>query len=384
MTSSAPASPPPAADAARAPQPLRIHMILPAMPAGGMEAVVLMLCERLRRLGHELEVTCTEYVGAFGEELAARGVPVTLVRLPARHHTWHPGPLAAHLRARRPDVVHSHSGVWLRSARAAALAGLPPIVHTEHGILNGVLKPEPLRDRITKRLAARHTHRVVAVADALREHLVTITGIDARQVRLIPNGIDEEQFAPAPRDAAVRASLGVPAHVPLLGTVARLAPEKNHLLLIDAFARLRGTHPDAHLVVVGDGPMRDALETRVAELGIADAVRLPGVRRDTAALYRELDAFVLSSDSEGASISLLEAMATAVPCVATAVGGSPALLDHGACGHVVPPRDVDALALALGAALADRAAAADLGRRARARVAADFGAGAMVSAYEAE
>jgi glycosyltransferase involved in cell wall biosynthesis len=252
------------------------------------------------------------------------------------------------------------------------------VVHTEHGLRDH----EPWYDPALKRWAARRSDVVVAVSTSLAAYLTGRVRVPATRVATLLNGVDTARFAPAPRDAAVRARLGVPAGVPLVGTVARLAPVKNQAMLLDAFAALLARVPDAHLVLAGDGELRGALEAQAARLRITARVHLPGALADTAPIYRELDAFVLCSFGEGTSISLLEAMATGVPSVATAVGGNPATVAHGEAGLLVPSGDTAALTEALARVLGEPAVGAALGAAARRHVLALYGEAAMADGYE--
>jgi len=270
-----------------------------------------------------------------------------------------------------------HSGCWGQAARAARAARVGGIVHTAHG-LDG---KDPWHTPYFKRWAAWHTDAIVAVSHEHREYLIDVAGVPPAKVRVIPNGIDVDRFAPGPRTGALRAQLGV-GERPLVGIVARFAPVKNHALLLDAFARVVAAgDPPADLVLIGEGDLRPALEAQADLLGIAGRVHFAGLAADPAPWYRDLDAFVLSSDSEATSISILEAMATGLPVVATAVGGTPDLLGDGA-GVLVPARDPAALGDALRVVLADAGRRRTLGEAARARAVARYAGAAMADAYE--
>jgi glycosyltransferase involved in cell wall biosynthesis len=201
-------------------------------------------------------------------------------------------------------------------------------------------------------------------------------------VHVLINGIDTELYHPATAPGSLRARLGLAAGEPLVGIVARLVPLKSHALLLDAFERVARDVPDAHLAIIGDGPLRDDLAARIAAMTAGPRVHLLGALHDLDRAYPDLDVFVLPSTMEGTSISILEAMASGACVVATAVGGTPDLLDRGAAGVLVPSGDVEALAAALRAALTDRARRASLAAIARQRVVDHFSLAAMLDRYE--
>jgi glycosyltransferase involved in cell wall biosynthesis len=360
--------------------PLRIELVVPSLPAAGMEVMVAALARSLVERGHAIGVTCTDDLGPLAEIIKASGIRVSFVAAPGFISGFYrPNPLAEHLRRLAPDVVHSHSGVWSRAAAAAVAAGARVVVNTEHGLP----EPDPWYGRALMRWSMRQTTHLVAVSDALWRYLTTTVGLHPAQLSIIVNGIDTGRYAPGPRSPEVRARLGAAPGRRLVGIVARFSPVKNHAFLLDAFARLAPRVPDVDLALVGQGPLQGALEAQAAALGIADRVRFAGLAADTAPVYRELDVFVLTSVSEGTSMSVLEAMATGMPIVATAVGGTPHLLEDGACGRLVPSGDVGALADALEAALAGGADTRAMAERARARTVAEFSHERMVDRYEA-
>lgn len=359
---------------------MRSEMVLPALPAAGMEIMVANLTRALVRRGHDVGVTCLEAGGAIADELRAEGIRVTIVPAPGIRTMLHPAGLAAWLQDVRPDVVHVHTGAWLKGARAGRRVGGARVLHTIHGWLDDTRWYTPLLDW----WAARSTDRVIAVSDALRDYLTNHVGLAAAQTGVIPNGIDADHFRPGPRRAKWRESLGIPSGAPVIGNVARLTPVKDHALLLAAFAVVRRQVNDATLVVVGDGPLRQRLEAQAAQLGLTQAIRFLGETREVSTLYREFDVFALSSRSEGTSISVLEAMASGVCVVATAVGGTPALLGAGYCGRLVPHGDPEALGAALVDLLHDQHTRARLAAVARDAVVAKYSLEAITTAYERE
>lgn len=363
----------------RAAIPRRVEMVVPSLVTAGMEMVVATLMRALARRGHDVGVTCTQEIGAIGEQLQSEGFSVALVPAPGVITNVWPRALTRWFATRRPDIVHVHSGVWLKAARAARMAGKIPVVHTVHGLLD----VEPWHEGPIKRAAAHQSAAIVTVSEALRADLVTRVGIDTPAPEVILNGIDTHRFAPGAHSMALRRAMQVDTSTPVIGHVGRLAPVKNHRLLLEAFARVGARHGTARLALIGDGELRGELESLATSLGIRDRVHFAGEQRAVAPLVADLDIFVLCSISEGTSISLLEALASGIPCVATAVGGNLAVLDQGNAGVLVPSDDVAALAQALDDLLASPEARRDLANRGRAHALAAYSEEAMTRAYEA-
>lgn len=357
----------------------RIEMVLPSMPAAGMEMVVARMTRGLTRRGHDVGVTCIEADGSLGRELRDEGFSVVVVPTLGSRTILFPTALAAWLRTRRPDVVHTHSGAWLKSARAARLAGVPRVVHTVHGLLDR----EPWHGPPMKKWAARYTAAVACVSQPLNEYLIQKAWIPPEKLHVIPNGIDTDRFTPVGEAGPVRRRFGLGADRVVIGHVARFAPVKNQRLLIRGFAKLRERHPAAFLALVGDGELRNKLEQLASELGIPDHVGFYGPADDLPPIYRDFDAFVLSSFSEGTSMSILEAMATSLCVVATDVGGNTDLLDRGRAGILVPSDDEDALAAALTQLMETPERRNLMGAAARRRAATVYGEATVLARYEA-
>jgi glycosyltransferase involved in cell wall biosynthesis len=359
--------------------PLRIEFILPSLALGGMEMLVVSMVRPLIARGHRIGVTCIEEAGALAEAVQNAGATLSVVPTPGIRTLVHAPMLRDHFARMRPDVVHAHNGVWEKASRAARQAHVPSVGHTLHGFSVA----EPWFGTHLRRWGVRHSDWVVAVSTPVREYLAEQVGVPADRLHTIINGVDATRFHPGPRDGALRARLGIPHDALLVGCVARLDPVKDHATLVEAFARaLSDLPPDAHLALVGDGPLRNDLRARIAGRGLEGRVHLAGVCTDAPMVYREFDALALASIAEGTPMTILEGMASGLAIVATAVGGIPQLLDEGA-GLLVPRGDHDALAAALCSVLTDAALRTQLGARARARAEAQFSADVMLDQYEA-
>jgi glycosyltransferase involved in cell wall biosynthesis len=360
-------------------RPLKIEMVLPTLEVGGMEVMAARLSRALAERGHDVGLTCVECGGVLADELLAEGYRVAVVPAPGLRSNARAPHLESWLQTIRPDVVHVHSGVWLKAARAARHAGASRVVHTLHG----VFEREPWYAGTVRRWAARHTDGIVAVSESLRDYLIRDVKVDRAKVRVIVNGVNTARFRPGPRTGALRRPLRIDDGRLVIGNVARLDPIKNHALLLEAFALVRAQVPEATLVLVGEGPLREELESHARALELYQHVHFPGTLDDVAAAYRDFDLFVLPSRIEGTSMSILEAMASGVAVITTAVGGSPELLAQGRCGMLVPPDDPAALATAMIAALRDGARRRRLAAMAREHVTARYGEDMMLREYEA-
>jgi glycosyltransferase involved in cell wall biosynthesis len=237
-----------------------------------------------------------------------------------------------------------------------------------------------VEERLINPLADRVTVNSQAVAEAaLHER-----NLEEAKVTLIPNGVDVRTLDPArfPRDE-IRRDWGLTPEERAVGAVGHLSPVKGHADLLDAAARLSARHPRTRVFLIGDGPLRPALEARARRLGIGDRVTITGVREDVARCVAMLDVVALPSHSEGMSNALLEAMALARPVVATRVGGNPELVEDGVSGRLVPPAASEPLAQAVGELLSDPETAQRLGGEARRQVADRFPLERMVERHQA-
>ncbi len=300
-----------------------------------------------RRLGdrYRFVFLCLDGVGVLGEELASEGFVVTeLGRRPGLDLKV-AGRLRAAVRRHGIALLHAHQYTpFCYAALSRRLSAIPPILFTEHG------RHYP-DERKTKRVWANRwllkpTDRVSAVGRFVKQALIDNEGIAENRVEVVYNGIDPDAFPPA--DDASRADarrlIGVEDDIPLVMQVARFHPVKDHNTAVRAFARVVEDIPDARLCLVGDGAERPATEALAAELGIHDHVLFLGARNDVDKLLPGADVFLLSSLSEGVSVTLLESMATGLPIVATDVGGNGEVVTHDETGLLSPRGNDKALA----------------------------------------
>lgn len=288
--------------------------------------------------------------------------------------------LAALVKAEKPDIVHTHGSL---SGRLAARMRKIPVVYTKHGQVRtpdrrGIASSQagPFT-RLVNRVATRVlADRVIAVSDRVRKELED-SGIQPSMITVIPNGIDLSPY----RQKAKRTSKAKAADADaqgkrsfLIGTVARLSPEKGIDTLLDAAKIVVTSYPSARFVIAGTGPLERELAQKVRDLRLENCVRMAGFVDNVPGLFSGLDLYVLPSDTEGIPLALLEAMAAGLPVVATRVGGVPEVVVDGVTGFLVPPRQPKALAQAIVRLLVDPDLAKSMGASGRERAESMFDA----------
>jgi glycosyltransferase involved in cell wall biosynthesis len=316
---------------------------------GGAERFALGLVSHLPRDRFEPWVCSTRFATPeASESLADAGVSHISLRRTGKFDVYRLGGLAMLLKLGRFDVVHAHmfgSNVW--GTVLGKLCNVPVIIAHEH---NWSYTGELMRRTIDRHVIARYATRFVAVSESNRTRMIKLEGIPAEKVLVLPTAyIPHRETNPTD----IRAELGLAPDARIIGVAATLRVEKALEVMISAVAQVVQRFPDAHLVIAGDGPQREALEAQVATMGLAGHVHFLGERRDVTPILQTVDVGALSSDWEGMPLFVLECMATFTPVVATNVGGLPEVVEHDRTGLLVPPRDPAALAQAIGALLAD-------------------------------
>jgi glycosyltransferase involved in cell wall biosynthesis len=324
---------------------VRVALLATVVEFGGIERVLLTL---LRHMGAELKLSPIFFTRAgqernyFLESLDASGIAYDAIYVDtSRYKYLNPfrniGETLARIKAGRFDLIHSHGyRADLIGFVVAKRVGLP-VISTCHGFIS-----TDSHLRLYNKLdiyLLRYFNRVIAVSERMKRDLVA-RGVDAARIQMITNAISEEPRTDTERiRGQARSRLGIAQDEFVVGFVGRLAEEKGLAYLLEAVRRWA---PDAHrwrLVLVGEGPQRDALEQAVRSFGLAGKVIFAGFQSNTAEWYPAMDAFVLPSLTEGTPMVLLEAMANGIPVIATSVGGVPAIISSGENGILVPPAD---------------------------------------------
>jgi len=348
-----------------------VHLVL-SLNVGGLEQVVYDLVSRADSERFAVRVVCLSEIGEWGPRFAALGVPVESLNV-LHLGTWgRMLAVARRLRELRPDVLHTHNPApHLVGALAAQLAHVPVVVHTKHG------RNYPgIRKWVwANRLAAWLTHKVVAVSGDAAAVATDIERVPAAKVAVIRNGVDLSRFPAVERRLLTSERRAV--HVARISFAA-----KDQQTLLRAVRIVAGAEPDFVLDIVGDGPNRAELEALCDQLQLRKHVHFAGFRDNIHDYLSRAEFFVLSSVTEGISITLLEAAASGLPIVATRVGGNPEVVADGETGLLVPPRSPEALAAAMLALLRNRERAAAMGTAGRRRVEERFDLTQAVAAYE--
>ena len=355
---------------------VRVLEVMGNAIVGGMESTVLRLVERLPRARFHTTVLAP-FASPCTERLRALDVEVIIAPMP-QDMVWSSVQLAiAAIAACRIDVLHAHLGnAHVLAGLAGRLAGRP-VLGTVHARQVTPLELEAHRAFGTHlHMVCQHSYLHALGMGAMPSHL-----------HCVPNGVDTELFRPAgpagPSAAGLRASLGIGAQVPLVGFVGRLSPEKGPELFVRCAQRVHDAQPQAHFVLVGEGPLRDAVQARIDGLGLAAHVHLAGLRDDMPALYPEFDVLVSSSLTEAMPLAVMEAMACGVPVAATRVGGVADLIVEDWTGLLAEPGDIEGLARLVAALVADPQRRREMGRHSRQRMVEHFSLAASVDATAA-
>jgi sugar transferase (PEP-CTERM/EpsH1 system associated) len=376
------------AEAPRVAPPHLIAHVIHRLDVGGMENGLVNLLNRMPTEAYRHAIICMTDYTDFSQRLQRDDVRLYSL------HKREGKDLGVHLRLwrllrqLRPAIVHTRNLAALEAQVTAAVAGVRVRVHGEHGWDVGDTDGSNPRNRRLRRWVRPLVSQYIALSRHQMGYLEEQIGVAHARLNQVCNGVDTARFRPSPAGADRRAPLpaGLAAADTLtIGAVMRMQPVKAPVELARAFLLLRDSvpamFPRLRLVLVGDGPLRQTAIERLTAAGVAERVWLPGARDDVPELMRAMDLFVVPSLAEGICNTILEAMATGLPVIATDVGGNPDLVQPGATGSLVPAGKPEALAEAMAAVLSDDAQRQHMGQAARARAEREFSLEAMVQGY---
>jgi L-malate glycosyltransferase len=356
---------------------VKVMHVMFALQPGGMELGVVKVVNGLNPQRVTSSICSTRPAVPGVKALVSPAVPVFELQRRDGNDPRLVRDLYRLFRREQPDIVHTHAwGTLVEGIVAARLARVPVVVHGEHGTLQ-------LRwyQRTLQRWVWGMATQVLSVSRKLTDRMTATTGFAAERILTIQNGVDLARFSPSLRDAG-REALGISPDTLVIGTAGRLVPVKDHANLIDALGRLRTRGVRFTALIAGDGPLRRALEEQIASLAMSGCVHLLGPRPDIDRVMASLDIFVLPSRSEGMSNTILEAMASGVPVVATNVGGAEELVDDGRTGRLVPREDPAALSVALTELANDPDRRRGMGLAALQKAGIEFSLARMLRDYE--
>ena len=368
-------------------RPLVLH-VLHHLVVGGMENGLVNLVNNMSDYRHL--VACIEDFSSFRDRITRSDVQVLALhrsRIGAqgvRREIW------KLCRQHRPSVVHTRNQSGLDALLPARLAGVRGTVHSEHGWDVDNLDGSKWKPALLRRLHSPLVSHYVTVSKDLERFLQQRIGIRADRITQIYNGVDTSRFAPPAAGEVPAPALPQAFHgkgLVRIGTVGRLRPVKDQASLLQATAAVLRRRPEfranARVMIVGDGPLLAELRATADALGLGDITWLPGSSADVPVLLRAMDLFVLPSLNEGISNTILEAMATGLPVLASAAGGNVELVDDGVTGGLFPAGDVPALAALIERHLENAELRQREGAAARAKAEGRFSLPAMVRAYQA-
>lgn len=369
------------------PPPLVLHVVY-RFDTGGLENGVVNLINHMPAGAYRHAVLALTEVTSFSQRINRSDVECIALHKPPGHTFWRYPRLYRLLRRLQPQIVHTRNLAALEVQAPAWAANVPVRIHGEHGLDLSERGGDNTTYQRIRRLYRPLVHHYTPLSQDLQRYLVDKVQVPMHRITRVGNGVDTLRFYPAARGPQAIAGCPFdPQRHFLLGTVGRMQTIKDPALLVQAFIHAIELAPSLRqrlrLVMVGEGPLRAQLQTMLCEAGLAQLAWLPGARSDVPEILRGLHAFALPSRSEGISNAILEAMASGLPVLATAVGGNSDLVAARQTGQLVASGDRHGMALRLLQWAFDPYQAARMGQAGRARAEACFSLQSMVQAYQA-
>jgi sugar transferase (PEP-CTERM/EpsH1 system associated) len=342
----------------------KILHVVHSLQVGGLENGLVNLLNRLDPERFKQTVCCLTSAGKFAERIRIPSVEIIELNMPAGQFRFPLVRLAKMFHRLSPNIVHTRGWPTVDAVFAARCARVSHLVHGEHGREHSDIDGNNWKRNQVRRLVGHVVDRYVIVCDFFRLWLNEMCRVKSERIVYIPNGVDTEKFRPSDGGSALearpsdvrkrlRSQLGLPPNPVLVGTVGRLDPVKDFPTLMKGFRQIKDSFSGAKLVIVGDGPVRSNLSRLGEELGLDSSLIWLGERNDIPELLRSFDIFVQTSIFEGMSNTILEAMASSLPIIATDTGGNPEVVSNGENGILVPVGGVTELSVALQKYLSD-------------------------------
>lgn len=361
-----------------------MHGVL-SLDLGGLERLVLDLIKIGVQRGDRVSVICVEHSGKLAGEAEKLGASVVCLNKPQGRSLQAVVDAERLLRELQPDVLHTHQiGALWYLGQAAARIGLACVVHTEHSdhVRHSKTWLGKLRARYLWWRGGRLAARFCCVSEDVAAAVRRWGTVPAERVSVVANGIDTDVYGDRSGRVELRNRLGIPTDGIVIGSVGRLAEVKRQDLLLEGFADLVGEFPKLRLLLVGDGPERQRLEELAKGRGVAERTVFAGYQVQPEQFLATMDLFALTSRHEALPLALLEAWASSLPVVASAVGGIPKVVEHGKTGLLFPSGNSAALVESLRKILTEQALARDLAEAGRAEVQAKYSLVRMAGEYD--
>ena len=366
-------------------RPVVVHVMY-RFDTGGLENGVVNLINHMPADLYRHVILALTDVTDFKLRIRRDDVEFIALQKPPGHSVWQFPKLYRLFKRLRPAIVHSRNRAALEAQIPAWAAGVPLRIHGEHGRDVGDLDGNNRTYQRVRRLYRPFVHHYVALSRDLSDYLIEKINVSRDRITQAYNGVDVSRFSPA-GDASQ--GIGSPFNTAehfIVGTVGRMQTVKDQTLLAHAFVLALQTAPELktrlRLVMVGDGPLRAEAQAILDAAGVAHLTWLPGARDDVAALMQGFSCFVLPSLAEGISNTILEAMASGLPVIATGVGGNADLVADGVTGQIVPASDPQTMAQSLIQFVSSAAQSRAMGLAGRERVVQRFSMQAMVNTYQ--
>jgi len=356
-----------------------LHIAL-SMEHGGLERIINHFARNLDRDIFEMSICCLDGGGEFLNDLSGLSIQSkVLARKPGLVDFRVLWALTTHIHKEKIDIIHSHSGCSFYASVAAVLGGAKGVIHTDHGRL----VPDRLSLILEDMLSSYVMNAYVAVSEQLARYLSSKARISNRKLHVIINGVDTTRFVPLTelRIKQIRNDLDIPEGAEIIGTICRLDPVKNLSFMIQTIRPVLEARERMFILIVGDGPDRENLETMVRHMRLGRKVKFLGKQNNIENIMPVFDAFVLPSISEGTSMTILEAMACGIPVIASAVGGNVDLIQEGVNGYLFPLDRPDILAQRVIELLDSPDKQRDLGSRGRDIAEKKFNLDRMMETY---
>jgi len=315
------------------------------MRIGGTEMVIKNIIEGADKALFNMSIFCIESpIGPWGIDLQKSGIVIDAKQRKPGFDTQLIKAIRRHLKENRIDLIHCHQYTpWVYGV-LAAIGLKTKVIFTEHGRFYP--DSSSWKRKLINPVLNLFTDQVTAISQATKQALVEFENIAEKSIEVIYNGIAPLNFD-VKKAQSLRKTLNIPHGHTVLGTVARFDPIKNHTMMLRAFAKVLATNKDCTLLIVGDGEERDNIEQCITQLNIQKNVILAGYQAKPAEHIAIMDLFLLSSLSEGTSMTLLEAMSIGKPCVVTNAGGNPEIIINEQNGLLTENDDMQAYAQAI-------------------------------------